>query len=233
MSRLARAAQGQADRGERAEQHRLPARRLGAQGERHQPRPGASSPTARTRPPLSTMTAEPSRSRSWPVSSRTPSGGGLPEPFASLAEQNLGAVPLTDLNQGATTDFPIEGYVVTKAWAAKNPHTLQAVPRRAFRGAGDRRHRPHRGRAGVRGHQRRAKRPGAGTHRRGDGARHLPHRHRRDRLQRVANVMFQFGLLSSQGEQHAVSSFFNMLLPVVGSSTSPPTSARLAAGLES
>ncbi len=49
----------------------------------------------------------------------------LPEPFASVAEQDDGAVPLADLNQGATTDFPIEGYVVTKQWAAANPHTLQ------------------------------------------------------------------------------------------------------------
>jgi NitT/TauT family transport system substrate-binding protein len=48
----------------------------------------------------------------------------LPEPFASLAEQDFGAVPLADLNQGATTDFPIEGYVVTKAWAANNKNTL-------------------------------------------------------------------------------------------------------------
>jgi NitT/TauT family transport system substrate-binding protein len=49
----------------------------------------------------------------------------MPEPFASLAEQDYGAVPLADLNQGATTDFPIEGYVVTKAWAAQNPNTLK------------------------------------------------------------------------------------------------------------
>jgi len=49
----------------------------------------------------------------------------MPEPFASLAEQDYGAVPLADLNQGATTDFPIEGYVVTKAWAAANPNTLK------------------------------------------------------------------------------------------------------------
>jgi NitT/TauT family transport system substrate-binding protein len=48
----------------------------------------------------------------------------MPEPFASLAEQDFGAVPLADLNQGATDDFPIEGYVVTKAWAAANPNTL-------------------------------------------------------------------------------------------------------------
>jgi NitT/TauT family transport system substrate-binding protein len=49
----------------------------------------------------------------------------MPEPFASLAEQQDGAVPLADLNQGATTDFPIEGYVVTKQWATQNPNTLK------------------------------------------------------------------------------------------------------------
>src|SRR5271166_1454289 len=50
----------------------------------------------------------------------------MPEPFASDAEQTQGAVPLADLNQGATTAFPVEGYVVTKQWAAKYPHTLAA-----------------------------------------------------------------------------------------------------------
>ncbi|HET9081413.1 MAG TPA: ABC transporter substrate-binding protein [Trebonia sp.] len=49
----------------------------------------------------------------------------LPEPFASLAEQQYGAVPLADLNQGATNNFPIEGYVVTKTWARQNPNTLK------------------------------------------------------------------------------------------------------------
>jgi NitT/TauT family transport system substrate-binding protein len=49
----------------------------------------------------------------------------LPEPFASQAEQQYGAVPLVDLNQGATAEFPIEGYVVTKQWAAQNPNTLK------------------------------------------------------------------------------------------------------------
>jgi NitT/TauT family transport system substrate-binding protein len=50
----------------------------------------------------------------------------LPEPFAAVAEQVDGAVPLADLNQGATTNFPVEGYVVTKQWAQKYPHTLAA-----------------------------------------------------------------------------------------------------------
>jgi NitT/TauT family transport system substrate-binding protein len=49
----------------------------------------------------------------------------LPEPFASIAEQQLGAVTLADLNQGATQQFPIEGYVVTKSWAQQNPNTLK------------------------------------------------------------------------------------------------------------
>jgi len=50
----------------------------------------------------------------------------LPEPFASVAEQADGAAPLVDLDQGATTNFPVEGYVVTKQWAAKYPRTLAA-----------------------------------------------------------------------------------------------------------
>jgi NitT/TauT family transport system substrate-binding protein len=50
----------------------------------------------------------------------------LPEPFASGAEQAEGAVQLIDLDQGATTGFPIAGYVVTKQWAQQNPKTLAA-----------------------------------------------------------------------------------------------------------
>jgi NitT/TauT family transport system substrate-binding protein len=53
----------------------------------------------------------------------------LPEPFASVAEQADGAVPLVDLDQGATTNFPVEGYVVTKQWAQKYPRTLAAFDR--------------------------------------------------------------------------------------------------------
>jgi NitT/TauT family transport system substrate-binding protein len=50
----------------------------------------------------------------------------MPEPFATAAEQQYGAVELADLNQGATEQFPIQGYVVTKAWAGQNPGTLKA-----------------------------------------------------------------------------------------------------------
>ena len=53
----------------------------------------------------------------------------LPEPFASIAEETYGAVPLADLNQGATTNFPVEGYVATKQWAKQHPQTLAAFYR--------------------------------------------------------------------------------------------------------
>ena len=50
----------------------------------------------------------------------------LPEPFATIAEQTFGATPLTDLNQGATQQFPILGYVASKQWAQTHPNTLRA-----------------------------------------------------------------------------------------------------------
>ena len=50
----------------------------------------------------------------------------LPEPYASNTEQAEGGVPLADLDQGATMSFPVEGYVVTKQWAASHPRTLAA-----------------------------------------------------------------------------------------------------------
>ena len=50
----------------------------------------------------------------------------LPEPFATAAEQQYGAVQLADLNQGATENFPIQGYVATKSWVQHNPGTLKA-----------------------------------------------------------------------------------------------------------
>jgi NitT/TauT family transport system substrate-binding protein len=50
----------------------------------------------------------------------------MPEPFATAAEQQYGAVKLADLNQGATAEFPIQGYVTTRAWAKANPNTLKA-----------------------------------------------------------------------------------------------------------
>jgi NitT/TauT family transport system substrate-binding protein len=50
----------------------------------------------------------------------------MPEPFATAAGQKYGVVELADLNQGATQGFAIQGYVVTRSWAERNPNTLKA-----------------------------------------------------------------------------------------------------------
>ena len=55
----------------------------------------------------------------------------LPEPFASQAEQLMGVTLLADLDQGATTAFPVQGCAVTRQWAARHPATLAAF-RAAF-----------------------------------------------------------------------------------------------------
>jgi len=60
------------------------------------------------------------------LAARKVAAAALPEPFATAAEQQYGAVKLADLNQGATADFPIQGYVTTRAWAKANPDTLKA-----------------------------------------------------------------------------------------------------------
>jgi NitT/TauT family transport system substrate-binding protein len=50
----------------------------------------------------------------------------LPEPFASEAEAKYGVSQLADLDTGALTGFPIQGYVVTRQWAMQYPRTLAA-----------------------------------------------------------------------------------------------------------
>jgi NitT/TauT family transport system substrate-binding protein len=50
----------------------------------------------------------------------------LPEPFGSADAASMGLEQLCDLDQGATQGFPVGWYVVTKAWAKKNPQTLAA-----------------------------------------------------------------------------------------------------------
>jgi NitT/TauT family transport system substrate-binding protein len=50
----------------------------------------------------------------------------LPEPFGSADAMKFGLQEVADLDQGATTSFPVGWYVVTKAWAKKYPRTLEA-----------------------------------------------------------------------------------------------------------
>ena len=53
----------------------------------------------------------------------------LPEPFVTGAEEQIGAEPIADLDSGATQSLPISGYVVTRTWAHKYPRTLAALRR--------------------------------------------------------------------------------------------------------
>ena len=50
----------------------------------------------------------------------------LAEPYVAEAEETGGLTELTNLDEGITTNFPIEGYAVTKQWAQSYPNTLLA-----------------------------------------------------------------------------------------------------------
>jgi len=53
----------------------------------------------------------------------------LAEPYITVAGEKYGEQVLVDLDQGATFDFPIDGYVATRAWAQKYPKTAAAFVR--------------------------------------------------------------------------------------------------------
>jgi NitT/TauT family transport system substrate-binding protein len=53
----------------------------------------------------------------------------LAEPYASIAEQDYGDQEMADTDQGATEDFPMDGYVATAAWAEEYPKTAAAFVR--------------------------------------------------------------------------------------------------------
>ena len=53
----------------------------------------------------------------------------LPEPYLSQAEEQTGGEELLDVNQGATQDFPIDGFAATVQWCRRYPKTAAAVAR--------------------------------------------------------------------------------------------------------
>jgi NitT/TauT family transport system substrate-binding protein len=53
----------------------------------------------------------------------------LAEPYITVAGEEYGEKVLADLDQGAMLDLPVDGYVATRAWAAKYPHTAAAFVR--------------------------------------------------------------------------------------------------------
>ena len=53
----------------------------------------------------------------------------LPQPLGEIAEQQVGAVPLTDFDQGSLQRFPFTGYIGTTAWVRTHPNTVAAFLR--------------------------------------------------------------------------------------------------------
>ncbi len=60
--------------------------------------------------------------------------GWFDEPFLSEAEASIGAQQLYDTDSGATQNFPISGYMVTQDWAGRYPRTAAAFTRAITRG---------------------------------------------------------------------------------------------------
>jgi NitT/TauT family transport system substrate-binding protein len=53
----------------------------------------------------------------------------LSEPLGEIAEQQSGAVPLADFDQGSLQDFPFTGYIGTARWVKTHPNTVAAFLR--------------------------------------------------------------------------------------------------------
>jgi NitT/TauT family transport system substrate-binding protein len=53
----------------------------------------------------------------------------LPQPLAEQAEQEFGAVPIADFDQGSLQDFPFTGYIGTTQWVKSHPNTVAAFLR--------------------------------------------------------------------------------------------------------
>ena len=53
----------------------------------------------------------------------------LPQPLAETAEQQYGAVPIADFDQGSVQNFPFTGYIGTAQWVKTHPNTVAAFLR--------------------------------------------------------------------------------------------------------
>jgi NitT/TauT family transport system substrate-binding protein len=53
----------------------------------------------------------------------------LPQPLGEIAEQQVGAEPLADFDQGSLEDLPFTGYIGTTAWVHAHPNTVAAFLR--------------------------------------------------------------------------------------------------------
>lgn len=77
--------------------------------------PQGSGPTFNPFGALITDLAKGSISAAW-----------LPEPFGTIAQQQLGAVKIADFDSASLTNFPIGTYIGTQSWVASHPNTIAA-----------------------------------------------------------------------------------------------------------
>ena len=85
-------------------------------------------------PPRVHFTAIPFPAMGAALAGRRVDAAFLTEPYLTQAETSDGAQPLLDLDQGATQNFPVTGYLVTQAWMNRYPHTAAAFSRALARG---------------------------------------------------------------------------------------------------
>jgi NitT/TauT family transport system substrate-binding protein len=118
----------------------------------------------------------------------------LAEPYASKAEEDYGQVELADLDQGATLNFPIDGYVATQTWARQHPQAAAAFVRAIEEGQALAQNDPGAARAAL---GKSDQLPGEVT-----AVMTLPNFPigpvNEQRMQRTADAMLQFGLLARQ-----------------------------------
>jgi NitT/TauT family transport system substrate-binding protein len=60
--------------------------------------------------------------------------GWFDQPFLTQAQTSIGATVLYDTSQGATADFPISGYMSTQSWYNRYPNTAAAFVRAIRKG---------------------------------------------------------------------------------------------------
>ena len=53
----------------------------------------------------------------------------LPQPLGEIAEQQVGAVPIADFDQGSLENFPFTGYIGSTQWVQSHPNTVAAFLR--------------------------------------------------------------------------------------------------------
>jgi NitT/TauT family transport system substrate-binding protein len=95
-----------------------------------------SSVLAENAAPVSSVkfTAIPFPDMDTALSARRVDAAWMVEPYITQSEISSGAVAVADCDQGATQNFPVSGYVVTGQWASRYPRTVAAFTAALNRG---------------------------------------------------------------------------------------------------